>query len=331
MFPPKLKPGDTVRVIAPSGSFLSPWITQEWKDHSVQKMKEWGINVTFGKYVDEIDDFMSSSLEHRIADVHDAFADKSVQWIACIRGGHNCNQMLRYLDFDLIKRNPKILSGFSDITALSNAIYAKTGLVGYSSPNFYQFGFGEEMVAAYTHAAFRRCLFEEGPFTITPSAMMVHTVKDGKETKALPPEPNPGPIVLHAGKAEGTLLGGNLCTLNLLQGTEYFPDIRDSVLFLEDDYCTNPTSFDRDLQSLIHQPGFERVRGIVIGRFERPSGITDDLLRQIIETKKELEVLPVIANVDFGHSQPMMTFPIGGKVRIEGKRDGGSVVEVLEH
>jgi muramoyltetrapeptide carboxypeptidase LdcA involved in peptidoglycan recycling len=330
MFPPKLKPGDTVRVIAPSGSYLSPWIRQEWKDGAVKRLAEWGINVTYGKHLQEIDDFMSSSLEHRLEDFHDAFADQSVRWIACIRGGHNSNQMLRSINYDLIKKNPKVLSGFSDITALSNAIYAKTGLVGYSSPNFYAFGLSDD-AAKYTQSAFRRCLFEERPYMIEPSPVMVHTQKEEDSTTHLAPEPNPGPLVIHPGSGEGALLGGNLCTLNLLQGTEYFPDIRGSVLFLEDDYESNPLNLDRDLQSLIHQPGFDQVRGLAIGRFERPSKITDDILRQIIESKRELKKLPIVANLDFGHTQPMFTFPIGGTARMEAKKDGTVRLEIVEH
>lgn len=127
---------------------------------------------------------------------------------------------------------------------------------------------------------------------------------------------NPGWLVINEGKAKGTLLGGNLCTLNLLQGTEYIPELNDSVLFLEDDETSKSYDFDRNLQSLIHLPAFGGVKGIVIGRFQNASRMTDIKLKKIIETKSKLKEIPVIANVDFGHSDPKITFPLGGEVKI---------------
>lgn len=90
------------------------------------------------------------------------------------------------------------------------------------------------------------------------------------------------------------------------------PSLVNSILYIEDDYESNPVTFDRDLQSLIHQAGFEQVQGIVIGRFQKASQMTKDLLIQIIQTKKELRHIPVIADVDFGHTSPLITIPIGG-------------------
>jgi muramoyltetrapeptide carboxypeptidase LdcA involved in peptidoglycan recycling len=105
-----------------------------------------------------------------------------------------------------------------------------------------------------------------------------------------------------------------------LQGTEFFPDLNDSVLFIEDDLETKPTNFDRDLQSLIHLPSFIGVKGIVIGRFQNDSKMTNEKLVKIIKTKEELKNIPVIANVDFGHTSPIITFPIGGEVSIDTKK-----------
>ena len=137
---------------------------------------------------------------------------------------------------------------------------------------------------------------------------------------------NNGFLNINSGEAEGTLVGGNICTLNLLQGTEFMPSLENSILFIEDDEESKAVNFDRDLQSLIHLPEFKGVKGIVIGRFQKASKVTDDLLIKIIKTKKELSNIPVIANVDFGHTMPLITFPIGGKVRIS---DGKLLL--LEH
>ncbi len=138
-------------------------------------------------------------------------------------------------------------------------------------------------------------------------------------------EGNRGYLVINEGQVEGMIIGGNVNTLNLLQGAEFFPDIAGSILFVEDDAGTDPYIFDRDLQSLIHLPGFDGVKGLVIGRFQKASKISDDLLIKIVKTKKELENLPVIANIDFGHTDPKITFPVGGEVKITAKKRETSI------
>jgi muramoyltetrapeptide carboxypeptidase len=107
-----------------------------------------------------------------------------------------------------------------------------------------------------------------------------------------------------------------LCTFNLLQGTPFMPALNGSVMFLEDDDQVRPWDFDRDLVSLLQQPGFTGVRAVIIGRFQKATGMTRDLLAQIVVTKPELAGLPVIANVDFGHTTPVFTFPIGGTIEV---------------
>ena len=142
--------------------------------------------------------------------------------------------------------------------------------------------------------------------------------------------PNKGFLIINDGQAEGKLLGGNLCTLNLLQGAEYMPSLAGSILLLEDDYESKPAIFDRDLQSLIHLPGFERVKGLVIGRFQKRSKMKQEMLVKLIKNKKELKSIPVIANADFGHTTPQFTFPIGGQGRLA-VADGKVSFTVVEH
>ncbi len=123
--------------------------------------------------------------------------------------------------------------------------------------------------------------------------------------------------IVNEGEAHGTLLGGNICTLNLLQGTEYFPDISNSILFLEDDSESNLGLFERDLQSLMHLPNFNTVKGLVIGRFQQESKVHNDLLVKMLRSKSELYNIPILTNVDFGHTFPLVTFPIGGKSELK--------------
>jgi muramoyltetrapeptide carboxypeptidase len=314
IIPPKLKPGDEVRVVAASCSLAT--CDKVTRQIAADRFGELGLTLSFGKHVLERDDFDSSSIESRLSDLHEAFADPKVKMILCARGGYNANQLLDGLDFSLIKKHPKILCGYSDITILSNAILAKTGLVSYSGPNFSTFG--PKKGFEYTLEYFKQALFQKKPYEILPSKRWSddpwHKDQDHRHFHR-----NKGYLVIQEGKAEGTILGGNLRTFNLLRGTKYMPSLKDSILFLEDDNLAGEhglVEFDRNLQSLIHQPGFSGVRGIVLGRFQKKTKTKDALIEKMIRTKKELRHLPVIANADFGHTDQQCTFPIGGRGRL---------------
>ena len=326
IYPQKLKKGDEVRVIVSSRSFSL--LFEETIKIANERFSELGLKVTFGKHIMETDDFLSSSVESRIEDIHDAFLDKNVKAIFTVLGGFNANQMLKYIDWDIIKNNPKIFCGYSDVTILNCSIFQKTGLVNYYGPHYSTFG--QKLHFDYTLDYFKKCIFSEEKFCITPS----NDWSDdfwyiNQENRSL--IKNKGYLIINNGEAEGTILGGNLCTFNLLQGTEYFPTLSSNiVLFLEDDELSNPVTFDRDLQSLIHQPGFEMVKGLVIGRFQKISKMSDENLIRIIKTKKELNGMPMIANLDFGHTDPKITFPIGGEARIIVK-NSEIKIEIIKH
>ncbi|KOS01108.1 S66 family peptidase, partial [Paenibacillus polymyxa] len=230
------------------------------------------------------------------------------------------------IDYGLIVAHPKRLCGYSDITALSHAIYAKTGLITYAGPHFLTFAMlrGNE----YTTAYFQRLMLDEGSIQIQSSSEWSDdTWYLDQDQRSF--HRNAGPYAIHEGEAAGTIVGGNLCTLNLLQGTPYMPSLEGSILFVEDDCESSPATFDRDLQSLLHQPGFDQVKGIIIGRFQQASHMTEALLRQIISSKRELASIPVIADADFGHTTPQFTYPIGGKASIRA-RNGRVSIEICE-
>ena len=138
--PKKLNKGDEIRVIAPSRSMRI--LNNETITAAKERLEKLGFKVSFGKNVSNSmgEDYNCASIEDRIEDLHDAFRDKNVKAILTVIGGYNVNQLLEHIDYELIKENPKILCGFSDITALCNAIYTKTGMVTYSGPHFSSFG-----------------------------------------------------------------------------------------------------------------------------------------------------------------------------------------------
>ncbi len=328
IFPRKLSSGDEIRVVAPSRSLAI--ISDETKRIANQRFRDLNLTVSFGKHVTECDNFNSSSISSRLEDLHDAYQDPNVKAIFTVIGGFNVNQLLDEIDYDLIRKNPKILCGYSDITALQNTIFKKTGLVTYSGPHYSTFGMKQGFEWSLDYL--KKCLFSSAPYEIKPSqrwsndAWFLDQINRHYMT-------NEGFWVIQEGEASGVIIGANLCTLNLLQGTSYMPALENAVLFLEDDALGGEFSaveFDRNLQSLIHQPDFHGVQAIVIGRFEKKSEVTEKLLRQIISNKKQLSKLPVIANVDFGHTDPMITFPIGGLVKLKSTLNEVSL-EIVAH
>lgn len=316
MIPNKLKSGDEIRVIAPSRSMKI--VNKECREIADKRLKNLGLNVTFGKHVEECDNFTSSSIQARVEDINEAFSDENVKAVITVIGGFNSNQLLTHIDYDLIKNNPKIFCGFSDITALSNSIYAKTGLVTYSGPHYSSFGmkYGFD----YTLDYFKKMFFTEDEIEINSSDVWSNDpwFIDQEKRDFFK---NHKMFCINEGKAEGKIIGGNLSTISLLTGTEYMPKFdTDTILFIENDATASGAvylaEFDRMLQSLIHQPGFCNVKGIVLGRAEKSSDMNPEKWTMMIKNKEELKNIPVIADADFGHTTPIFTFPIGGIARM---------------
>jgi len=328
IIPKKLNKGDEIRVIAPSRTLAL--ISDEVRKAAVKRLEDQGYKVTFSRNCLEKDVFMSSSIESRVEDIHDAFRDKNVKAILTVVGGFSSNQLLKYLDYDLIRNNPKIICGYSDITALNNAIFAKTSLITYIGPHFSTWGMKKGF--DYSLEYFNKCLATNDGYEIYPAVDWSDDAwyLDQENRKFIK---NNGPIIINEGEAEGISLGGNLCTLNLLHGTEFMPDIQNSILFIEDDDQAGDlfsVEFDRNLQSLISQPGFDRVKGLIIGRFQQKTDINIEKLKYIVSTKKELKNTPIISYMDFGHTSPLFTFPVGGQVKIVAK-NGKISLEIITH
>lgn len=306
-----------VRVIAPS---LSLSLKDKAKIEKAEKyFKSVGYTLTIGKYVFQKDNYFGcSSIENRVADLMDAFLDKNVKIILCANGGYNVNQILPYIDYKKIQQNPKILIGYSDITALLIAIMKKTTLITYYGPMLNGFISGNE----YTLKYFEKIL-EKKDFFITSSKEIYDYQKINGKIKEVTIKNN-GMIPIQEGKAIGKIIGGNLCTLNLLQGTEYMPDLNNSILFLEDDaddYGNDVflLEFDRNLESLLQLSNCN-IKGIVFGRFQLCSNMNLDKLKALIRNKPKLKDIPIVYGADFGHTNPMFTLPLGAYCQLEIKK-----------
>jgi muramoyltetrapeptide carboxypeptidase LdcA involved in peptidoglycan recycling len=320
IIPPKLSIGDHIRVIAPSRSLSL--LSQETITSATHRLEAFGFRISFGKHASEIDAFNSSSIESRLLDLHDAFRDPDVDGILTAIGGYNSNQLIDHIDYELIKQNPKVICGFSDITTLNNAIFAHTGMVTYYGPHFsswaMQHGF------EYSQEHFVKATMGDADFTITSS----ETWSDDPwyiDQEARTFVPHEGYWVMREGDAAGRLIGGHGRSFGVLRGTKHWPRFNNSILLIEEDAETNPALFDRVVQSMILMPDFSEVKGILIGKFQNKSGMTRELLEQIITTKPELRNMPIIANVNFGHTTPIATLPIGGLISISAKNMNATI------
>jgi muramoyltetrapeptide carboxypeptidase len=324
IIPEKLQSGDEVRIIAPSKSLNI--ISENNIEMAIKRIESLGLKVSFSKNIKQEEILGCASIEDRVADLHDAFSDKNVKAILTVIGGYNVNQILSYLDYDLIRSNPKILCGFSDITSLQNAIFKKTNLVVYSGLHFSSFAMQKGF--DYCMDYFKKIFFQSEKVLLSPATDYSddkwYLNQDDREFIK-----NNGYWVINPGIANGSIICGNLGTLQLLHGTEFCPSFENNILFLEEVSLTNGEcdihEFDRDLQSVIHQPGFDGVKAIVFGRFERFFNMNRKILTYICN-KEKLKNMPIIANVDFGHTMPIVTFPIGGHCALDAKNDSNVTI-----
>lgn len=314
IIPERLKKGDKIMIIAPSRSLKL--IQADCRKIAEERLNALGLELVFApNTTDENCDLtISADVKKRVDDIHAAFADKSVKAILTVIGGFNSNQLIKHLDYDLIKNNPKIFMGFSDITALHSAIYAKTGLVTYYGPHYSSLGMLKG--CEYTLENMVKTLFEGHNQELKASESYSDDMwfLDQENRTFIK---NDGWWHIQKGEANGTILGGNLCTFNLHLGTEFRPKFEENtILFIEDDEESHLLTFERNLQALINQDDFKNVKGLVIGRFQNKSNVTREKLEFILKNKPALNNMPIIANIDMGHTTPIATIPLGAQAQI---------------
>ncbi|HEX8247410.1 MAG TPA: S66 peptidase family protein [Pyrinomonadaceae bacterium] len=308
--PPRLVPGSRIGVVCPgwSADVIDP---QLWRD-AVDKLKSKGFEVVEGQYTRTRFGHSTGTALERADDLMKMFEDRSIRAIMAGLGGSSSHQLLPNLDYETIRRNPKIFIGFSDITALSLGIYAKTGLVTFNGPVFSTFCQPE--LPEYTEECFDAVIIEgKKRLVIKPSAMWAEDLWFLKENFA-PREwkKNAGWIVHQPGKARGIAIGGEISTLLLLAGTEYMPPFDEAILFLEGSGGYTTGEIDRYFTHLRQLGVYEKIQGLIIGRF--PSGVkfsNNDSLEMILQEATKGYDFPVVSGVDFSHTDPLITIPTG--------------------
>jgi muramoyltetrapeptide carboxypeptidase len=290
--PKRLKQGDKIAIIAPSSG-----VSQAEFDKAIKNMTDLGFKTKVGKYTQALNGFLAGTDKERLEDLHWAFADKEVSAIWCIRGGYGAGRFLPNLDFNLIKKNPKVFIGYSDITALHLAIYQNTGLVTFHGP------VASSNYSEYTKKHVINVLSNpSAPYKIELSPDNI--AKEGKEFKT---------EVISQGKARGKLIGGNLSLLTALAGTPYaLKNTKGKILFIED-VGERPYRLDRMFVQLKQSLNLKELAGIALGVFA-DCDAPDDKSQTLIDiVKDQLGNLgiPVIYGLSFGHIRDQFTLPVG--------------------
>src|SRR5436190_7601449 len=314
LIPRKLQKGDQIRVLALSrslgGVLKSSNLTEADIEFAQQRLESLGLRVSFGEHARECNEHLTAPIEARLDDLRAALNDVSVRGIMAVTGGIGALQLLDGLDFGLFKSYPKIVCGYSDIAYLCNAVYARADLVTYYGPHFTSFMMRKG--AEYTVQNFQACLFRNDPIDVLPAR---EWSDDGwaSEQEKRTFLPNEGWWPINGGAAEGTIVGGNAYCLSMMQGSKYFPPLKDAIVFLEQpaEGKASLMSLDCSLRALTMQPGFDSVQGVVIGRYARSAGVDAEKFVGLVQQIAALTRMTVLANCDFGHTTTSLTLTIG--------------------
>jgi muramoyltetrapeptide carboxypeptidase len=297
--PKRLAKGDTVAVIAPSSG-----VAPEAFEKALQNLSGLGLKTKTGKSARARAGFLAGTDRQRLDDLHQAFGDAEIKAVWCVRGGYGVSRLLPDLDFNLIKKNPKIFIGYSDITALHTAIHQNTGLVTFHGP-----------VAASTYSDYVKnhvvnvLMNPSAPYKIELSPANIAKESNLFKTQTITP-----------GKCRGGLIGGNLSLLTAMAGTPFaLRNMKGKLLFIED-VGEQPYRIDRMLTQLRQTIDLRRLAGIALGIFEDCNPKDATASQSLIEVLKDRLGdlgIPVIYGLSFGHIRDQFTLPIGIEAELD--------------
>lgn len=290
--PPALKPGDTVAITSPAGAV---WDYKQVEEFGAI-LKNFGFVVVYGQTLKEKFGYFAGTDELRAKELNDFFGNKTIKGIFCMKGGWGCARILDKIGYNVIQKNPKVLIGFSDITALLLAINTKTGLVTFHGP------VGNSGWNDFTRAVFTNVV-------MTPKTCLLPTIPSTEEK----------PFTITKGKATGELVGGNLTVLSGLIGSNYLPDWKNKILFLEETK-EEPYSIDRMLTQLKLAGVLDNISGFVFGKCAKCEAeeplkaftFHEVILQHILPLN-----IPAFYGAMIGHIESKLTLPLGVKATID--------------
>ena len=301
--PDRLCFGDTIGIVAPASAPQDPKAV----DRAAAALERFGFKPKLAKNVRARLGFLAGTDRERATDLMAMFADKSVKGIICLRGGYGAARILDRLDFEVIRRNPKILSGYSDITSLHSALAKKVNLISIHAPML-NGALADPKVPEFTKNSFFRTVMDA-----IPAGSICHDY-EGKTIS-----------ILRKGAAEGQLVGGNLSLLCASLGTPFAPSFKDKILFFED-VSEKPYRLDRLLTQLLNAGVFSQVAGVAVGvnsecedESENPSGEYRQSGADVVKERLSSLRVPVVVGLPFGHVDLNATIPVGVRAQLDGK------------
>ena len=291
IIPERIKKGDCIGIIAPSAPVIGDKVEEIKKAKEI--IESYGFKVKFSKNLFSNTHGYSATAKEKAEDINDMFLDKEVKMIWCATGGSNSNSTFEYINFELIKQNPKIICGYSDITSLINVIHEEAGLVTFSGMNF------------------KSVLKDEDKFSYNE---VIKRLSEGSLDIGCPNGENEYKTIKE-GIAEGELVGGNLFLTRGMTEGKYKINFKDKILFIEElGFETQPDLIHNMLYYMKQNGVFEQIKGLWLGNYENEMGYT---LEQIVVDVLGNEYnFPIIKSNNFGHINKQTVIPIGTKARI---------------
>lgn len=309
ILPKKLKEGATIGLVAPGYA-----LNKTALNNAIRNIKEMGFTPYHTSRIIGNHGYLSNTDEERINDIHDMFLNPEIDGIVCARGGYGTTRIIDNINFEVIKNNPKILVGFSDITVLLNSIYQKTGLITFHGP------VGTTLNNAYNRDHLKQLITDSTCVHISSEKYSNQTVKN---------DPTFEQYIINDGVATGKLIGGNLSLLTAMTGTNTDIDYTDKLVFIEE-IDEEPYRIDRMLTQLLSSNTFRKAKGIILGVFKgcnSPKRSGSFILKEVILDRLKPLNIPTVYGFSFGHINHNNTFPVG----VLAKLDTASMqVELLE-
>ena len=301
MIPERLKKGDKIGVIAPS----SPITESSLEDinNAITLMESSGFEIVFGKNAFKNTLGYGATAKEKAEDINSMFKNPEIKAIFCAKGGANSNSTFEYIDYEIIKQNPKILCGFSDSTSITNMITQKTGLVTFNGPTF------KSLTSWETEYAYKQVInkFVLGKTELAEEGDKFYTIKEGV--------------------AEGKLIGGNLSLTANLSSGKYSIDFTDKILFIEELAAESDVEMVSNYLYKMKQNGvFDKIKGVWVGNYEGEVPLEKILL----DTLEGEYNFPIIKSNNFGHIDKKQVIPIGTKAGIDTNEEIKIILEELE-
>jgi muramoyltetrapeptide carboxypeptidase len=307
--PKALRKGETIGLISPSSHCAYP----DKIGQAILYLEKNGYRVQPSRHLNCIDTDPAIADAEKLQDIHEMFRNPQIKAIICLRGGAGASRLLKKINYDLIAANPKILVGYSDITAIALAVFAKTGLISFSGP----------MLTTELH--------EPSPYT---EEQFWGMLTSAAYARRLQNHPSHQVTCIREGTAEGRLIGGNLSVLSSMIGTPYLPSFENTLLFLED--INEPAyRIDRMLSHLDNAGLLSRSKGILFGQFSHEPDETKDEARlktifNYYSGDDATTHTPVMRGLSYGHIRELITLPVGARFTMQVSRNGEFSLSALE-